>query len=303
MRRGSGPVVARWSAPDTAAPAAYGDLAGHPGSGGTSPDNREEAAMDERHATLRVLPAPVPTHEEHAGRAPAPRPGAPAAVRVHVVGEDPLARRGITALLEGHPGIRVTGESEPGPELLRALAARPPHVLVAHGAFAGEQREAPALGGGDLPLLVLGGPARTDGTDRADRTDGTDRAGRPAGGHLPATTTAGQLASAVVLAAAGYTLVHAPDPAPAGRRSTGPPIPPISPVSPDRLTDRECQVLDLLARGLSNGEIAQALTLSEHTVKTHVQNLLHKLRLRNRVHAAIYAFESGLRPPAARPSA
>ncbi|MFD8424936.1 response regulator transcription factor [Streptomyces sp. NPDC059466] len=245
--------------------------------------------MDERHATLRVLPAPAPAHDEHTGRAPAPRPGAPAAVRVHVVGEDPLARRGITALLEGHPGIRVTGESEPGPELLRALAARPPHVLVAHGAFAGEQREALAFGGGDLPLLVLGGPARTD------------RGARPAGGHLPATATAGQLASAVVLAAAGYTLVHAPAPAP--RRSTAPPIPPISPVSPDRLTDRECQVLDLLARGLSNGEIAQALTLSEHTVKTHVQNLLHKLRLRNRVHAAIYALESGLRPPAARPPA
>ncbi|MFD1276998.1 hypothetical protein ACFQ51_50000 [Streptomyces kaempferi] len=79
-----------------------------------------------------------------------------------MVGEDPLARRGITALLEGHPGIRVTGESEPGPELLRALAARPPHVLVAHGAFADGQREPVAFGGGDLPLLVLGGPARTD---------------------------------------------------------------------------------------------------------------------------------------------
>nr|WP_248001770.1 response regulator transcription factor [Streptomyces sp. RPA4-2] len=206
-------------------------------------------------------------------------------MRVHVVGEDPLARRGITALLEGHPGIRVTGESEPGPELLRALAARPPHVLVAHGAFADGQREPVAFGGGDLPLLVLGGPARTDR------------------GRLFTTATVSQLASAVVLAAVSYTLAHGPAPAPAGRRSTGPPVPPISPVSPDRLTDRECQVLDLLARGLSNGEIAQALTLSEHTVKTHVQNLLHKLRLRNRVHAAIYAFESGLRPPAARPLA
>ena len=64
---------------------------------------------------------------------------------------------------------------------------------------------------------------------------------------------------------------------------------------PDRLTARECQLLDLVSRGLSNTEIARALTLSEHTVKTHVQNLLQKLRLRNRVHVAIYAFESGLR--------
>ncbi|MFE4550279.1 response regulator transcription factor [Streptomyces sp. NPDC056785] len=243
--------------------------------------------MDERHATLRVLPVPAPAHEGHAGHGPAPRPGAPAAVRVHVVGDDPLARRGITALLEGHPGIRVTGESEPGPDLLRALAARPPHVLVAHGAFAGDRWEVPVPGGARLPVLVLGGPAATDRTDRA--------------GRLPATATAGQLASAVVLAAAGYTLVHGPAPAEAGRRFAAPPVPPISPVSPDRLTDRECQVLGLLARGLSNGEIAQALTVSEHTVKTHVQNMLHKLRLRNRVHAAIYAFESGLRSPAARP--
>ncbi|WP_329327208.1 response regulator transcription factor [Streptomyces mirabilis] len=99
--------------------------------------------------------------------------------------------------------------------------------------------------------------------------------------------------------------MHGPTPPPPGRRPAAGPLAPISPVSPGRLTDRECQVLDLLARGLSNGEIARALTLSEHTVKTHVQNLLHKLRLRNRVHAAIYAFESGLRAPAAplRPAA
>ncbi|MEU1035510.1 response regulator transcription factor [Streptomyces mirabilis] len=247
--------------------------------------------MDERHATLRVLPAPAPVPGEAAGPAPAPapRPGAGPGVRVHVIGEDPLARRGITALLEGHPDIRVTGESEPGPPLLRALAARPPHVLVAHGAPGGGQLAVPAFGGGDLPLLTLGGPGRTDA------------AGRAAGGHLPATATAGQLASAVVLAAAGYTVVHGPTPPPPGRRPPAGPLAPISPVSPDRLTDRECQVLDLLARGLSNGEIARALTLSEHTVKTHVQNLLHKLRLRNRVHAAIYAFESGLRPAAAPP--
>nr|WP_248297469.1 hypothetical protein [Streptomyces sp. S1D4-11] len=150
--------MARWSAPDTAAPAAYGeqggtsqDPAGHPRTGGTSkdrrdiPGDREETAMDERHATLRVLPAPAPAPGEAVSPAPAPRPGAQAAVRVHVIGEDPLARRGITALLEGHPDIRVTGESEPGPPLLRALAALPPHVLVAHGAPGGGQPAAAGL--------------------------------------------------------------------------------------------------------------------------------------------------------------
>ncbi|MCZ0997913.1 hypothetical protein O1M63_06680 [Streptomyces mirabilis] len=92
-----------------------------------------------------------------------------------------------------------------------ALAARPPHVLVAHGAPGGGQLAAPAFAGGDLPLLTLGGPGRTDA------------AGRPAGGHLPATATAGQLASAVVLAAAGYTLVHGPTrPRPGAGRPPGP---------------------------------------------------------------------------------
>ena len=60
------------------------------------------------------------------------------------------------------------------------------------------------------------------------------------------------------------------------------------------MSGRECEVLSLIARGMSNAEIALALTVSEHTVKSHVQNLLGKLNLRNRIHAVIYAFETGL---------
>jgi DNA-binding NarL/FixJ family response regulator len=213
--------------------------------------------------------------DDRAAQAPRPGTGRPAAVRVHVLGVDPLARVGIRTLLEDHPGIRVTGESEPGPQAATALRAARAHVVVVHGTLpADEHALLTREFGDDVPILTMGG---TDGPVRAH-------------GHLPGTATAGQLASAVVLAAAGYTLVHRP-PAPQH------PVPRVSQVGPDQLTERECQVLELLARGLSNGEIADTLTLSEHTVKTHVQNLLHKLRLRNRVHAAIYAFETGLRRP------
>jgi DNA-binding NarL/FixJ family response regulator len=236
--------------------------------------------MEERHATLHVLP-PVTRSEE--GPAPAvaqTASGQRHTVRVHVVGADPLARVGIRTLLAGHLDIRVTGESAPGPPLAAALRVQRPHVLVVHGTLNGEQQALLARDTADgVRVIVLGGP---------------EPYARPPAwhGHLPGTATAGQLASAVILAAAGYTLLPAPEarprPQPAAR---------VSRVLPEELTGREREVLELLARGLSNGEIARRLTLSEHTVKTHVQNMLHKLRLRSRVHAAIYAFEAGLRRP------
>ncbi|GGU32549.1 DNA-binding response regulator [Lentzea flava] len=195
--------------------------------------------------------------------------------KVLVAGPDVLARRGIAAVLGTHLDIAVVGDCEPGAAVRRAISRYWPDVLLLHGVREGDaELEATlvAVRHARCTTRVL-----TVGAGQAPRFDDG------VCGALPLSATPEQLVAAVRMAAAGYVMISGAlhgDEVPAAVR--------------DGLTRRECEVLALIARGLSNAEIALALTLSEHTVKSHVQNLLGKLKLRNRVHAVIYAFEAGL---------
>jgi DNA-binding NarL/FixJ family response regulator len=120
-----------------------------------------------------------------------------------------------------------------------------------------------------------------------------------------------QLVAAISLAASGYVLLAPGEPAtdtggvpivPGAARGDGSRRSEAHVRLMSQLTERECEILELVARGWSNAELSLALSLSENTVKTHVHRILHKLGLRSRVHALIYAYETGLvqvRPHAA----
>lgn len=210
-------------------------------------------------------------------------------IRVLVIGEDVLARRGVLVALDGEPGMVVVGEHRAGPGAFPSIVARQPDVLLLHGLC--EQDSAPILAavrraGRKLRVLSIG---VRDG-EPEPVLDGLMC------GALPTSATPEEVVAAVRIAAAGYALgradelgrlVRLPNPGDTGESSR-------EAAERDGLSDRECEVLTLVAKGMSNAEIAGSLTVSEHTVKSHVQNLLSKLSLRNRIHAVIYAFETGL---------
>ncbi|HEV8561017.1 MAG TPA: response regulator transcription factor [Actinophytocola sp.] len=231
--------------------------------------------------SLRVLPRPDISYDP--GRLPAL---APDAIRVLVVSDDVLARRGVLAALDDQPGMVVVGDRGPGPGVAAAILSANPDVVLLHGLTAEEAEPTLAAvrqGGRAARVLAVG--TRTDLS-----TIDNEICGR-----LPASADPEQVAAAVRMAAAGYVLHRGPAaPPPADPRDAK------DFAQAAGLTDRECEVLTLVARGLSNAEIATALTVSEHTVKSHVQNLLGKLKLRNRIHAVIFAFDTGLARPGAR---
>jgi DNA-binding NarL/FixJ family response regulator len=215
-------------------------------------------------------------------------------IRVVIADDQGMVRSGFSVLLNAQPDIEVIAEAVNGREAVAQAAALHPDVIlmdVRMPVLDGLQATREITAMPDAPkILVL------TTFDLDDYVYEALRAG--ASGFLLKDASAGQLAEAVRLVAAGDALL-APG---VTRRLIAEFARMGAPRSPGRkqlegLTERESEVLALVARGMSNGEIAGHLFVAEQTVKTHVSRILMKLGLRDRTQAVVLAYESGLVHP------
>ena len=215
-------------------------------------------------------------------------------IRVLLVDDQPLLRTGFRMILSAEPDLTIVGEAADGASGVEAARRLQPDVVLmdirmpgmdgiaATRALAGPGVENPAK------VLIL----TTFGLD--EYVVEALRAG--ASGFLLKDAPPEDLVDAIRIVAAGEALL-----APSVTRrlldrvaSRLPPATENAIPALSELTDREMEVLKLIARGLSNAEIAEKLVVSETTVKTHVSRVLAKLEIRDRVQAVILAYETGL---------
>jgi DNA-binding NarL/FixJ family response regulator len=215
-------------------------------------------------------------------------------VRVLIADDDHLMRAGLAELLTADAGIEVVGHAATGREAVDAARRLAPDVVLMDvrmpdldGIAATRElaRVAP-----DVRVLVL------TTFEQDDYIFGALRAG--ASGFLLKRDRPEDLINAVHVVTTGDALLSPSVTRRVVDRMAQQPTPDLANQPKlDGLTPRERQTLDLIARGLSNREIAAALVVEESTVRTHVKRILMKLDLRDRVQAVIFAYESGLIGP------
>ena len=214
-------------------------------------------------------------------------------IRVGIADDQDLVRAGFETILAASSDLEVVGTAGDGIEAVELAGTARPDVLLL-------DIRMPRLDGlAALPRILAASPdTRVLMLTTFDLDEYVYEALRGgASGFLLKDVRQDQLVDAVRVVARGDALLN-----PAVTRRliadlvTGRTVAPLD----DPLTGRERETLQLIARGLTNAEIAAELFISEHTVKTHVSNVLMKLGLRDRVQAVIHAYESGAVRPGSR---
>jgi DNA-binding NarL/FixJ family response regulator len=216
-------------------------------------------------------------------------------IRTLIADDQEMVREGFSVLLNAQPDIDVVGQAVDGADAVEKVTELRPDVVLMDVRM-------PVLDGLEATRRILDDPDATTKVLVLTTFDLDEYVYEAlqlgASGFLLKDASASQLAEAVRIVASGDALL-----APSITKRLisefsrmGPPRPPkVSRL--DDLTERETEVLALIAQGLSNGEIATELVVAEQTVKTHVGRILVKLGLRDRTQAAIFAFQSGLVSP------
>jgi DNA-binding NarL/FixJ family response regulator len=221
-------------------------------------------------------------------------------VRVLLVDDDDLMRAGLRAVLRSDPGVEVVGEAATGRMAVSATRLHGPDVVLMDVRMPdldgiAATREVLAVSP-DVRVVILTTFEQDDYIFGA-LSDG-------ASGFLLKRTSPEELLAAIHAVAAGDSLLSPSVTRIVVDRMAGQPVPgEASDRRLGELTRREREVLELIARGLSNGEIGAALVIEESTVKTHVKRILMKLGVRDRIQAVIFAYESGLTRPGSQPAA
>lgn len=214
-------------------------------------------------------------------------------IRILIADDHAMVREGIRAFIANKPGFKIIGEAENGEQAVKLARTLEPDVILIDLVM-------PGMGGleairkikeqnTNARILVITSFAEDDKVFPAIKAG--------ASGYLLKDSSPQQLIQSIRDVAQGISSLH---PRIASKLIQELNKPPSLPPAETQLSDREISVLELIAQGLSNQEIAERLHISEWTARTHTSNILIKLHLANRTQAALYALREGyasLTPP------